>query len=143
MKKVLSIALMVVLVLVLLTSCSMESLNAQGSADASAAGADASGGMGSWIFIIILIVVFVVLIIVPNKRREKKYKEMLSNVKIGSNVKTIGGVYGKIVAIKEDLVTIETGNGPEKSHIVFAKNAIATIESMDVEAQEGSKGITK
>jgi len=68
---------------------------------------------------------------------------MLSNVKIGSNVKTIGGIYGKIVAIKEDLVTIETGNGPEKSHIVFAKNAIATIESMDVEAQEGSKGITK
>ena len=56
---------------------------------------------------------------------------MIDTVKVGSNVKTIGGIYGKIVAIKEDLVTIETG--PEKAKIVFSKSAIATIEKMDVD----------
>ena len=148
MKRVITIILLVLLVCVLLTSCSVTAVNAAGSGtagtQASAGTADAAaagGGWTSWIFIIVLIVVFVVLIIVPNKRRDKKYKEMLSNIKIGSHVKTIGGVYRKVIAIKEDLVTIETG--PEKAKLVFTKSAIATIDSMDVEAEEGSKGIDK
>ena len=57
---------------------------------------------------------------------------MLSNIKVGDNIKTIGGIYGKVVSIKEDLVTIESG----QSTIVFAKGAIATVESADVEANE-------
>ena len=58
---------------------------------------------------------------------------MLSSLKVGDHIKTIGGVYGKIVALKEDLITIETG--PEKAQIVFARGAIATVESSDVEAE--------
>ena len=158
MKRVICVVLMVLLVVMLFTSCGVAAVNAsngganlttQQKAEVAAAAqsaqqaqaAQAGGGWTSWIFIIILIVVFVVLIIVPNKRRDKKYKEMLSNIKIGSAVKTIGGVYGKVIAIKEDLVTIETG--PDKAKIVFTKSAIATIDSMDVEAEEGSKGIEK
>lgn len=146
MKRILSILLVVALVLILLTSCSIEAVGAQssttsGSTSSTTAASSASTGWTSWIFIIVLIVVFVVLIIIPNKRREKKYKEMLSTVKVGSAVKTIGGIYGKIVAIKEDLVTIETG--PDKAKIVFTKSAIATIENMDIEAEEGSKGLSK
>ena len=40
-------------------------------------------------------------------------REMLEGVKAGDNIKTIGGIYGKVVSVKEDLVTIETG--PEKA----------------------------
>lgn len=90
-----------------------------------------AGGM-TWLFPILLIVIFVVLIIVPNKRREKKYKDMLGSLRVGDTIKTIGGVYGKIISLKEDLVTIETG--PDKVKIVFAKNAIGTVESYDVES---------
>lgn len=151
MKRIFATVLVIVLVMVLLSSCAIEAGADQnyGATTAAAnntaatanntAQAGGGAGFGSWIFIIILIVVFIVLIIVPNKRREKKYKEMIDTVKVGSNVKTIGGIYGKIVAIKEDLVTIETG--PEKAKIVFSKSAIATIEKMDVEAEQGSKGL--
>ena len=89
-------------------------------------------GITQYIFPIAILGIFVVLIIVPQRRRDKKIKEMLSNIKVGDNIKTIGGIYGKVVSIKEDLVTIESG----QSTIVFAKGAIATVESADVEANE-------
>lgn len=89
-------------------------------------------GITQYIFPIAILVIFVVLIIVPQRRRDKKIKEMLSNIKVGDHIKTIGGIYGKVVSIKEDLVTIESG----QSTIVFAKGAIATVESADVEAGE-------
>lgn len=88
---------------------------------------------GSMIFLIVMLVAMVLLIIIPQKKRDKKIRNMLDNLKIGDNIKTIGGIYGKIVALKDSLVTIETG--PEKSKIVFAKGAIATVESADVEAE--------
>ena len=90
-------------------------------------------GSLSILFPILLIVIFVVLIIVPNRRRDKKFKDMLSSVKVGDRIKTIGGIYGKVIALKEDLITIETG--PEKAKLLMAKNAIATIESNDVESE--------
>ncbi len=90
------------------------------------------GSITQWLFPIGILVVFVVLIIVPQRRRDKKIKQMLEAVKVGDNIKTIGGIYGKIVAVKDSLVTVETG--PEKAQIVFAKGAIATVEASDVEA---------
>ncbi len=92
---------------------------------------DLSSSM-SLLFPILLIVIFVVLIIVPNRRRDKKFKDMLASLKVGDNIKTIGGIYGKIVNIKEDLITIETG--PDKTKLLMAKSAIGTVESNDVES---------
>jgi preprotein translocase subunit YajC len=91
------------------------------------------GGSMSLLFPILLIVIFVVLIIVPNRRREKKFKDMLSSLKVGDSIKTIGGIYGKIVNIKEDLITIESG--PDKTKLLMAKSAIGTVESNDVESE--------
>jgi preprotein translocase, YajC subunit len=91
----------------------------------------------TYLFPILLIVIFVVLIIVPNRRRDKKFKDMLSSLQVGDNVKTIGGVYGKIIAIKEDLITVETG--PDKVKILFAKSAIATVDRQDVESDVAKK----
>ena len=101
------------------------------SGTADAAGTAASGGnsMLMMLFPILLIVVFIVLIIVPNKRKEKQFKNMLGNLRIGDMIKTIGGFYGKVVAIKEDLITIECG--PDKTKLVLAKGAIASVESFE------------
>lgn len=93
-------------------------------------GATAGGGnLTMWLFPILLIVVFVVLIIVPNKRKEKQFKNMLGSLKVGDHIKTIGGFYGRIAAIKEDLITIECG--PDKTKLVLSKGAIASVESFD------------
>lgn len=93
--------------------------------------------IGNILPIIAILAIFVFMVIVPQRKRDKKIKEMLSNIKEGDNVKTIGGVYGKVLSVKEDLITIETG--PDKCKIVFAKGAIATVENADVEADKPSK----
>lgn len=81
--------------------------------------------------ILLIFVIFFVLMILPQKKREKKIKEMLANIKVGNTVKTIGGIYGKVVSVKEDLVVVETG--PEKAKIVFVRGAIAAVDSSDEE----------
>jgi len=82
-----------------------------------------------WLFPILLIVIFVVMIIVPNKRKEKKFKEMMDSIKVGDRIKTIGGFYGKVISIKEDLVIFECG--PDKMKMEIAKGAIASVESFE------------
>lgn len=93
----------------------------------SAAAATASSSLMTWLFPILLIVIFIVMIIVPNRNREKKFKEMMASIKVGDQIKTIGGFYGKVVSMKEDLVTMECG--PDKTKLVISKSAIASVES--------------
>lgn len=90
--------------------------------------------IGSFLPMILLAVAMILVMVIPQRKRDKKIQEMLAGIKVGDNIKTIGGVYGKVVAVKEDLITIETG--PEKAKIVFAKGAVSTVEASDVENEE-------
>ena len=85
-----------------------------------------NGGM----LIILMIALFAVMII-PQRKREKKIKDMLANLKPGDRVRTIGGIYGTITAIKDDVVTISVG--PDKVRLVFMRGAIACVEDSPVE----------
>ena len=83
---------------------------------------------GIWI---LMFAVLIVLMIVPQRRRKKQMQQMMESMKPGKMVKTIGGIYGKIAAVKDDLVTIEVL--PDKVRMVFAKGAIATVEDAQTE----------
>ena len=85
-----------------------------------------NGGM----LIILMIALFAVMII-PQRKREKKIKDMLANLKPGDRVRTIGGIYGTITAITDDVVTISVG--PDKVRLVFIRGAIASVEDSPVE----------
>ena len=85
-----------------------------------------NGGM----LIILMIALFAVMII-PQRKREKKIQDMLANLKPGDRVRTIGGIYGTITAIKDDVVTISVG--PDKVRLVFIRGAIASVEDSPVE----------
>ena len=80
-----------------------------------------NGGM----LIILMIALFAVMII-PQRKREKKIKDMLANLKPGDR-----GIYGTITAIKDDVVTISVG--PDKVRLVFIRGAIASVEDSPVE----------
>ena len=85
-----------------------------------------NGGM----LILLMIALFAVMII-PQRKREKKIKDMLANLKPGDRVRTIGGIYGTITAIKDDVVTISVG--PAKVRLVFIRGAVASVEDSPVE----------
>ncbi|NLP08051.1 MAG: preprotein translocase subunit YajC [Clostridiaceae bacterium] len=76
-------------------------------------------------YLVFFILMMYLLIFLPQKRRDKKAKAMLDSMQVGNEVITIGGVSGKIVNIKDDEVTIETG--VEKAKINFKKWAIKEV----------------
>ena len=81
---------------------------------------------GSGMFIIMMIVLLLVMI-----KRDKKIKDMLASIKVGDRVRTIGGIYGTVTNIKDDIITISVG--PDKARLVFARGAIANVEDVAVE----------
>ncbi|NLO83749.1 MAG: preprotein translocase subunit YajC [Clostridiales bacterium] len=75
---------------------------------------------------ILLIVVFYFMIIRPQRKREKQTKEMLASLKVGDNITTIGGICGKIVRIRDDILTIEVGT--DKVKLVIERWAVRSVD---------------
>jgi len=63
------------------------------------------------------------LLILPEKKRTKKYNEMLSELKVNDEVLTRGGIIGKIITIDEDQMVIQSG--PDRVRFRVTKNSIA------------------
>lgn len=100
-----------------------------------ASGSGSTGGLGgSWMTLLLpllLVVVMIVVMIIPQRRRDKKVKDMLSSLKQGDRVRTIGGIYGTISSIKDDVIVLSVG--PDKVKLVFARGAISQVEDAGVE----------
>lgn len=81
-------------------------------------------GYGSIIMIVLLFVVFYFFLIRPENKKKKKLQEMRSNLQVGDQITTIGGMVGKIVSIKDDLITFETGE--DRVRVQIMKWGIST-----------------
>lgn len=90
-----------------------------------------SGFFSSYGLLIILMIAMFAIMIIPQRRRDKKVKQMLSSLKQGDRVRTIGGIYGTISSIKDDVVVLLVG--PDKVKLVFARGAISQVEEAGVE----------
>ena len=101
--------------------------------DAAAATATAGVGemLGMILPLVLMFVVFYFLLIRPQKKKDKKVKEMLAALKTGDRVCTIGGIYGTITSIKDD--TIELSVGRDNVKLVFARWAIRNVEEVAIE----------
>jgi preprotein translocase subunit YajC len=81
--------------------------------------------------LVLIVVVMYFLMIRPQRKKDKKVKDMLSKLKTGDRVTTIGGVYGTIAGIKDDTVTLTVG--ADKVKLVFARWAIRSVEEISIE----------
>lgn len=79
----------------------------------------------------VIFVVFYMLMIRPQRKKDKKVKDMLAQLKVGDRVTTIGGIHGTIVGIKDDTVTL--GVGAEKTKLVFARWGIRSVDEVSIE----------
>lgn len=66
---------------------------------------------------IVVIGAFYFFLIRPQKKKEKATQEMRNNIKEGTNIVTIGGLYGKVVNVKDDILTMEVGADKVKLRI--------------------------
>ena len=79
----------------------------------------------------LMLVMLYFMIYRPQKKQEKKDAAMRSALEIGDQVTTIGGIIGRVVAIKDDTFVLETG--ADRVKIRFIKNAISSVEKLNMD----------
>jgi preprotein translocase subunit YajC len=99
-----------------------------------AMGTSPGGGGGSsqilsFLPIILIFVIFYFLLIRPQQKQRKEHQSLLSNLKVGDNVLTSGGIYGRITGIKDDKVTVEIS---DKVRVKVSRGHIAGVVKQDV-----------
>ncbi len=86
----------------------------------------------SFVFLLLIIVVFYFFMIRPQMKRQKDLKSYRENLSKGDKVVTTGGIYGKLLDIKDTTVTVEIA---DNVRIKIDKNAILK-DSSDLAAQK-------
>src|ERR1700691_4014295 len=93
------------------------------------------GGMGLLGFapLVFIFAIFYFLLIMPQQRRQKKWQQMLSELKTGDKVVTTGGLRGTIVALKDDYVHLRVP--PDNLRIEVSRGSVASVTT----AEEAAK----
>jgi len=91
------------------------------------------GGAIIFVYIILFVGVFYFLAVRPQRRQRRAHQEMLTMLKKGDEVVTIGGMYGTIKELREDYVVLEVAN---RVKVKYLKRAISQIVSEEEEYEE-------
>lgn len=76
------------------------------------------------IMIVLLFAVFYFFLIRPENKKKKQLQQMRSSLQVGDQITTIGGMVGKVVSIKDDMITFETGE--DRVRLQIMRWAIST-----------------
>jgi preprotein translocase subunit YajC len=80
------------------------------------------------IWILVFFGIFYFLAIRPQRRQRQQHSEMISMLKKGDEVVTIGGMFGTVSAIGDDWVELEIA---KRTRVRYLKRAISSITSID------------
>ena len=64
------------------------------------------GVSGQLLLMLVFIALMYFVMIAPNQKKQKKWQEMLSQLKNGDRVTTNGGIRGVIISVKDDVVQL-------------------------------------
>ena len=87
-------------------------------------GGDQQGGGGFMDFapMVLILVAFYFLLIAPQRKKQKQHDKMVQALEKGTQVKTLGGIFGTVTGVKDDRFVLRIG---ENVKIEVAKEAIA------------------
>jgi preprotein translocase subunit YajC len=89
------------------------------------------GNFGSLALPLLFFAALYFLMIAPNQRKQKKWQEMLGQLKSGDRVTTNGGIRGTVLNVKDDVVVLRVQ--PDGVKLEFVKNAIASVTTAEEE----------
>ena len=78
-----------------------------------------------------IIAIFYFLLIRPQKKAQQRHQEMVAGLKKGDEVMTDGGILGSVIHLKEDRVTLKTG----ETRIEVARGKIARVFTAETQQQ--------
>jgi len=78
---------------------------------AEAASADSGGGFASLIPLVLIVVIFYFLLIRPQQKKLKQHRALIDELKKGDKIIAGGGLYAKIIDVKDDTLKVEIAEG--------------------------------
>jgi len=85
----------------------------------------ASSPWASLVPLVIMLGIFYFLLIAPMRKRQKQQEQMIADLKTGDHVVTAGGIYGTIVGIKEDRLTLRIA---DQVKVEVTKSSISGLD---------------
>ncbi len=86
------------------------------------------GSIAGFLPIILLFVIFYFMLIRPQQTQQKKRKEMLSSLRKGDRVVSIGGIYGMLREVQDDTVVLRIA---DNVNVKMARGGIDRILTED------------
>ncbi len=89
--------------------------------------AAAGGGMSMILMIVVMFAIMYFMVLRPQRKEQKRVRDMLASMEVGDSVVTTSGFYGKILDLTDEDVIVEFGNN-KNCRIPMRKGAIAEVE---------------
>jgi len=87
--------------------------------------------------LIFILAIFYLLLILPQQRRQKKWQQMLGELKTGDKVVTTGGLHGTIIALRDDYLHIRVP--PDNLRLEVSRASVSSV----ITGEEPTKAATK
>lgn len=102
---------------------------------ASPGGGGTGGLVGTLLPLVAMMGIIWFLLIRPQQREQQRHREMVRNVKKGDEVVTIGGIFGKVLNVSDDKVSLRIA---ENVKIDVERSKIARVLNQSQEKKEGA-----
>jgi preprotein translocase subunit YajC len=83
------------------------------------------GGLGMMPLLLLFFGAMYLILILPQQRRQKRWQQMINELKTGDRITTQGGIRGSIIALKDDAVHLRVA--PDNLRLEVAKSAIVSV----------------
>jgi preprotein translocase subunit YajC len=97
---------------------------------------DGGNPMISFLPLVAIIGIFYFLIIRPQSKKQKDTQKMLSALKKGDKIVTIGGIHGTIQTVRENSLIVRVD---ENTKLEFSRSAISSVVSQAKEDKDDKK----
>lgn len=102
-----------------------------------------SGGLPMLIFYVLIIGALYLFMIRPNSKKKKAEEELKKNINIGDDITTIGGITGKVVAVKDEDEEIVLETGSDRVKLRFKKWCVYSNNTALAAAEEEKKRLAE
>ena len=86
-----------------------------------------------WLPLVFIFGIFYFLLIMPQQKRQKKWQEMLGNLKTGDKVVTSGGMRGTVIALRDDYVHLRVP--PDNLRIEVQRSAVVQVAGEEAKSE--------
>ena len=85
--------------------------------------------------IVLIVVLMYFIMIRPQRKKQKEEQKMRNNMRVGDEITTIGGICGRIVAVKDETDSIVIETGSDKSKLRIKRWGIASVDTVHEDDQ--------